>query len=152
MIHADQFLLKPQFFSYTAHKNIEINPKEFPPNMNENQQDKSSALQSNRINFVDDDMSGERSREKNGYSSGRWTKEEHQIFLFCLHQYGREWKKIAEKIPTRTPAQIRSHAQKYLTKLSKKGQVLSGTPIEIIGSKHKPKRPKISSSALGKII
>lgn len=51
--------------------------------------------------------------------SGRWTKEEHMAFLAGLKLYGREWKKVAQKIKTRTSAQIRSHAQKYFAKLSK---------------------------------
>jgi len=51
--------------------------------------------------------------------SGRWTAEEHEAFLAGLKIYGREWKKVANCIPTRTSAQIRSHAQKYFAKLSK---------------------------------
>merc|ERR1719335_1738176 len=44
-------------------------------------------------------------------ATGRWTAEEHDEFLKCLDIYGREWKKVAERITTRTAAQIRSHAQ-----------------------------------------
>jgi hypothetical protein len=33
--------------------------------------------------------------------------------------YGREWKRVAADIKTRTSAQIRSHAQKYFAKLAK---------------------------------
>lgn len=51
--------------------------------------------------------------------SGRWTAAEHETFLQGLKVYGREWKKVANCIPTRSSAQIRSHAQKYFTKLSK---------------------------------
>ena len=47
-------------------------------------------------------------------TSGRWTSAEHEAFLEGLKIYGREWKKVANCIPTRTSAQIRSHAQKYL--------------------------------------
>ena len=50
---------------------------------------------------------------KPGQSSGRWTEAEHRAFLEGLKQCGREWKKVAMRIPTRTSAQIRSHAQKY---------------------------------------
>ncbi|KAL7513570.1 hypothetical protein ACHAXN_010803 [Cyclotella atomus] len=52
-------------------------------------------------------------------SSGRWTASEHEAFLAGLKLYGREWKKVAQCIPTRTAAQIRSHAQKYFNKVSK---------------------------------
>jgi len=46
-----------------------------------------------------------------GALAGRWTKEEHDLFLKGLELYGREWKKIAAIIPTRTVVQIRTHAQ-----------------------------------------
>lgn len=36
-----------------------------------------------------------------------------------LKECGREWKKVALRIPTRTSAQIRSHAQKYFAKLQR---------------------------------
>lgn len=51
--------------------------------------------------------------------SGRWTASEHDAFLKGLKVYGREWKKVARCISTRTSAQIRSHAQKYFAKVSK---------------------------------
>jgi SHAQKYF class myb-like DNA-binding protein len=49
--------------------------------------------------------------------AGRWTDAEHELFLFGLTVYGREWKKVARHIPTRSSTQVRSHAQKYFTKL-----------------------------------
>jgi len=52
-------------------------------------------------------------------SSGRWTNKEHEAFLVGLKEYGREWKKVAHQIPTRTSAQIRSHAQKYFAKITR---------------------------------
>ena len=55
-------------------------------------------------------------------SSGRWSRAEHEAFLEGLKIYGREWKKVAQKIPTRTSAQIRSHAQKYFAKLARDEQ------------------------------
>lgn len=54
--------------------------------------------------------------------SGRWTAAEHEAFLKGLSVYGREWKKVARLIPTRTSAQIRSHAQKYFAKAMKDNQ------------------------------
>jgi len=51
------------------------------------------------------------------FTTGRWTEAEHQAFLAGLATYGREWKRVALHIPTRTSAQVRSHAQKYFCKL-----------------------------------
>lgn len=56
--------------------------------------------------------------------SGRWTAAEHKEFLKGLKVYGREWKRVAILIPSRTSAQIRSHAQKYFMKVSKHQQQL----------------------------
>jgi len=41
------------------------------------------------------------SKKKSGSgfeNTGRWTSEEHQLFLNGLDSYGKEWKKIAELI------------------------------------------------------
>lgn len=51
--------------------------------------------------------------------TGRWTKEEHEAFLSALQMYGKEWKKVAAKVKTRTVVQTRTHAQKYFQKLQK---------------------------------
>jgi SHAQKYF class myb-like DNA-binding protein len=52
-------------------------------------------------------------------ATGRWTQEEHQAFLNGLRMYGKEWKKVAAKVKTRTVVQTRTHAQKYFQKLHK---------------------------------
>jgi len=49
----------------------------------------------------------------------RWTEEEHQRFLDALKLYGRAWRRIEEYIGTKTAVQIRSHAQKFFTKLER---------------------------------
>eukprot|EP00548_Thalassiothrix_antarctica_P009026 CAMPEP_0194152770 /NCGR_PEP_ID=MMETSP0152-20130528/53887_1 /TAXON_ID=1049557 /ORGANISM="Thalassiothrix antarctica, Strain L6-D1" /LENGTH=1121 /DNA_ID=CAMNT_0038857549 /DNA_START=103 /DNA_END=3468 /DNA_ORIENTATION=- len=51
--------------------------------------------------------------------TGRWTREEHEAFLGALNMYGKEWKKVAAKVKTRTVVQTRTHAQKYFQKLQK---------------------------------
>ena len=43
---------------------------------------------------------------------GRWSAEEHQVFILGMQQYPKEWKKIAAMVKTRTVVQIRTHAQK----------------------------------------
>jgi SHAQKYF class myb-like DNA-binding protein len=52
-----------------------------------------------------------------GSNSGRWTEEEHQKFIEAIEKYGNAWKLICKHIGTRSPAQIRSHAQKYYQRL-----------------------------------
>lgn len=52
-------------------------------------------------------------------NTGRWTAEEHRLFLQGLEQHGKGWKKIATLIKSRTVVQIRTHAQKYFQKLAK---------------------------------
>ena len=49
----------------------------------------------------------------------RWSKKEKLKFLECFYKYGFDWKKIYKNITSRTPTQIRSHAQKFLLILRK---------------------------------
>jgi SHAQKYF class myb-like DNA-binding protein len=51
--------------------------------------------------------------------AGRWTQEEHELFMQGLKMHNKQWKMIAEMIKTRTVVQIRTHAQKYFQKLLK---------------------------------
>lgn len=57
-----------------------------------------------------------------GENTGRWTAEEHRLFLQGLEEHGKGWKKIASLIKSRTVVQIRTHAQKYFQKLAKARQ------------------------------
>jgi len=51
--------------------------------------------------------------------TGRWTHEEHEAFLIGYKMHGKEWKKVAAKVKTRTVVQTRTHAQKYFQKKAK---------------------------------
>uniref|UniRef100_A0A7S2R756 HTH myb-type domain-containing protein n=1 Tax=Eucampia antarctica TaxID=49252 RepID=A0A7S2R756_9STRA len=69
------------------------------------------------------------SQGSQGENTGRWTAEEHRLFLQGLEQHGKGWKKIASLIKSRTVVQIRTHAQKYFQKLAKARQ--TGDDIDI---------------------
>mmetsp|Transcript_27408 Transcript_27408/g.29912 ORF Transcript_27408/g.29912 Transcript_27408/m.29912 type:complete len:515 (+) Transcript_27408:184-1728(+) len=56
-------------------------------------------------------------------SAGRWTNEEHILFLQGLQLYNKQWKLIADLVKTRTVVQIRTHAQKYFLKMQKSKQI-----------------------------
>jgi len=68
----------------------------------------------------------------------RWTDEEHQRFLEALKTHGRKWGKIADHIGTKTAVQIRSHAQKFFSRLEREKQ--SGNTSEELHIP--PPRPK----------
>jgi SHAQKYF class myb-like DNA-binding protein len=53
-------------------------------------------------------------------NKGRWIKDEHDLFLSGLEQYGCNHKNIATLVKTRTATQIKTHAEKYFQTLSKK--------------------------------
>jgi len=65
--------------------------------------------------------SEEHSESSNGVDGrqGRWSNEEHELFLRAVDQFGREWDKVHTIVKTRSLAQIRSHAQKYFQKINR---------------------------------
>ncbi|KAK9285475.1 hypothetical protein L1049_024669 [Liquidambar formosana] len=70
----------------------------------------------------------------------RWTEDEHKKFIEALKLYGRAWRRIEEHVGSKTAVQIRSHAQKFFSKVvreSSGSNTSSVEPIEI-----PPPRPK----------
>jgi len=64
-----------------------------------------------------------------GPNEGRWSKFEHCSFLKALKMFGRDWKRVARAVGSRTSTQCRSHAQKFIVSLEKQGMSLEGVLI-----------------------
>lgn len=70
----------------------------------------------------------------------RWTEEEHKKFIEALKLYGRAWRKIEEHVGTKTAVQIRSHAQKFFSKVIRESSTCDSTSVKSI--EIPPPRPK----------
>ena len=51
------------------------------------------------------------------FKNGRWTNEEHKLFIESIIKFGNDWKKVEKYIGTRSSTQARSHAQKFFEKM-----------------------------------
>ncbi|GER27242.1 homeodomain-like superfamily protein [Striga asiatica] len=70
----------------------------------------------------------------------RWTEEEHKKFLEALKLYGRAWRRIEEHVGTKTAVQIRSHAQKFFSKVTHETNTSDCNSVKSI--EIPPPRPK----------
>ncbi|XP_074567310.1 protein CCA1 [Curcuma longa] len=77
----------------------------------------------------------------------RWSEEEHNRFLEALKLYGRAWQRVEEHIGTKTAVQIRSHAQKFFTKLEKEALEKGVSPGQAHDIDIPPPRPKRKPSS-----
>lgn len=64
-------------------------------------------------------------RKAKAIAIGRWSADEHKWFLKGLEMFqGPAWGEIARLIGSRTSTQVRTHAQKFFTKLARLNQTL----------------------------
>ncbi|KAM0886904.1 hypothetical protein ACQ4PT_029375 [Festuca glaucescens] len=77
----------------------------------------------------------------------KWTEEEHEKFLEALKLYGRSWRQIQEHIGTKTAVQIRSHAQKFFSKVVREPAAKIAIEIPPPRPKRKPLHPYPRKSA-----
>ncbi|XP_045823577.1 protein REVEILLE 1-like isoform X2 [Trifolium pratense] len=74
----------------------------------------------------------------------KWTDEEHNKFLEAFKLYGRAWRRIEEHVGTKTAVQIRSHAQKFFSKvLRDKSEYTTKTKGSIEIPPPRPKRKPV---------
>ncbi|KAL6603418.1 hypothetical protein ACP70R_043779 [Stipagrostis hirtigluma subsp. patula] len=71
----------------------------------------------------------------------KWTEQEHEKFLEALKLYGRSWRQIQEHIGTKTAVQIRSHAQKFFSKVVREPGASNTIEIPPPRPKRKPLHP-----------
>jgi SHAQKYF class myb-like DNA-binding protein len=57
-----------------------------------------------------------------------WTKEEHELFLSGLAQFGKDWRKVSHLVKTRTVPQVTSHAQHHASRKNAKS-CIDGIPF-----------------------
>jgi len=87
---------------------------------------KAPALSSTDIDLVLKVLNEVQSNTGKDGSTGRWTDEEHSAFLSAVLEHGKDWKAISKCVKTRTPVQVRTHAQKYVKKMAKESQKEEG--------------------------
>jgi SHAQKYF class myb-like DNA-binding protein len=114
---------KPKIQKKTDIKSISnsnINSNNNPNNnikIHEQNLDKNFLLKKRIFPFKVEKYEENLSDENENNNSGRWTLNEHILFLQALDKFGMKWKKFKKMIKTRTGNQIRSHCQKFFTKL-----------------------------------
>ncbi|KAA3484849.1 protein REVEILLE 2-like [Gossypium australe] len=74
----------------------------------------------------------------------KWTEEEHQRFLEALRLHGHGWRQIEEHAGTKSAVQIRSHAQKFFSKVVRESNGgFDGSIKRVVIMPPRPKRKPI---------
>lgn len=83
-------------------------------------------------------------------NTGQWTSEEHERFVSAYHMYGKDWKKVASIVNTRSIVQTRTHAQKFMlnTGVVKKHRATIGSSSDkkVVTSNNNPVNKAVSYS------
>ena len=91
----------------------------------------------------------ERLNEVHSLNTGRWTNQEHMIFLRGLNDVGKNWRGISNMLKTRTVTQVRTHAQKFFLKVTRRENPLNGNKKDLaLEYTSVRKDSKLSSSCL----
>ena len=104
---------------------INTHPATLPPTANAMATDPlkiepfQKALKKSTFGSTRTDSSGSLKKKGYGENTGRWTPEEHRLFLLGLERHGTNWKEIGTMVTTRTLVQIRTHAQKFFDKVAR---------------------------------
>ncbi|KAK3141698.1 hypothetical protein QOZ80_4BG0337240 [Eleusine coracana subsp. coracana] len=72
----------------------------------------------------------------------KWTEDEHKLFLESLQLHGRAWRRIQEHIGSKTAVQIRSHAQKFFSKVTRESSADGNGVAAALQIRIPPPRPK----------
>ena len=120
-IDENKFLGKKIKYHFNIIKDKSSNIKsEFLENQNDNNinLEKNSYFNIEEIKSIKTPNKNNSHKEKKcSLNEGRWSFEEHIKFIEALVDYGKNWKDVQKYVGTRSPAQARSHAQKFLLKL-----------------------------------
>lgn len=140
--------------SLEAIKQAELKEATKDPQKTVNEQHKDSSRTITELDSsFEDDLEGSSMKRESMESKttlhGRWTNEEHNLFLEGLVLYGNEWKQVQNHIITRSATQARSHAQKFFIRIRKNlnsendlgkiKQYILKSFTNLLGDKFKPK-------------
>ena len=137
-----QFVLKKEKNNFKNHpKNSNFNITNILPNISKN--DTNILETEKKVNSFQNLIELKNEEEEiipsskasdSEFNFGRWTDEEHHLFIKGILEFGSEWKMVQKIIKTRSSIQARSHAQKFFLKINNgiKRKNLSIEPDELI--------------------
>lgn len=92
--------------------------------------DVSTAFQLNPDSLIEEESSVNASNDV--YNHGKWSHDEHQLFIDFILLNGNYWEKMSHIITSRSINQIRSHAIKYSNQLNRKYSNWKGKDVHFV--------------------